>query len=73
MEGGVGASRRGSEKKGKIVIYSDPGREQIFGDFEADFPGIKTEIVAGNRLANRIFAERKARKFVPDVESRSPS
>lgn len=56
-----------AKKEGKVVIYSDPGREQIFADFEAQFPGIKTEIVAGNRLANRILAERRARKFIPDI------
>jgi iron(III) transport system substrate-binding protein len=56
-----------AKKEGKVVIYSDPGREQIFAEFEAEFPGIKTEIAAGNRLANRILAERRARKFIPDI------
>lgn len=56
-----------ARKEGKVVIYSDPGREQIFTDFEAAFPGIKAEIVSGNRLTTRIVAERRAGKFLPDV------
>jgi iron(III) transport system substrate-binding protein len=57
-----------ARKEGKVVIYSDPGREKIYTDyFEPAFPGIKAEIVSGNRLSTRIAAERRTDKFIPDV------
>ena len=59
-----------AKKEGKVVIYGAPGVEvdTLFKQyFEVAYPGIKIESVADRSSTERIVAERRAGKFIPDV------
>jgi len=59
-----------AKKEGKIVVYGIPGVDvdKLFREyFEAAFPGIKVESVPDRDATERIVAERRAGKFIPDV------
>src|SRR5262245_56385607 len=59
-----------AKKEGKVVVYGIPGVdvEKLFKEhFEVAFPGIKVESVADSDATERIVAERRAGKFIPDI------
>jgi iron(III) transport system substrate-binding protein len=67
------ASVAAAKKEGKVVIYGIYGIpgvdvDKLFKEhFEAAFPGIKVESVPDRDATERIVAERRAGKFIPDV------
>ena len=64
------ASVAAAKKEGKVVVYGIPGvdLDKLFKEhFEVTFPGIKVESVPDRDATERIVAERRAGKFVPDV------
>lgn len=59
-----------AKKEGKVVIYGVPGVEvdRLFRQhFEVAYPGIKVESAPDRSATERIVAERRAGKFIPDV------
>ena len=59
-----------AKKEGKVVVYGIPGVDvdKFFKEhFEVAFPGIKVESVPDRDATERIVAERRAGKFIPDV------
>jgi iron(III) transport system substrate-binding protein len=60
----VGAAKQ----EGSVVIYTFPGQERLFQEFQKKFPGIKlVEVtVRGSERITRILSERRAEKYVPD-------
>ena len=59
-----------AKKEGKVVVYGVPGVDvdKLFKEhFEVAFPGIKVESVPDRNATERIVAERRAGKFIPDV------
>ncbi len=59
-----------AKKEGKVVVYGIPGVDvdKLFKEhFEVAFPGIKVESVPDRNATERIVAERRAGKFIPDV------
>ena len=59
-----------AKKEGKVVVYGVPGVdvEKLFKEhFEVAFPGIKVESSADRDATERIVAERRAGKFIPDI------
>jgi len=59
-----------AKKEGKVVVYGIPGVDlvKLFKEhFEVTFPGIKVESVPDRDATERIVAERRAGKFIPDV------
>jgi iron(III) transport system substrate-binding protein len=68
---------KGAKKEAVVVAYANrgPNWEQIFGDFEKEYPGIKITWVSGTAPANsaRMLTERRAGKFLADVYFGSPN
>src|SRR5207247_3911459 len=59
-----------AKKEGKVVVYGIPrvDVDKFFKEhFEVAFPGIKVESVPDRDATERIVAERRAGKFIPDV------
>ena len=65
-----------AKKEGKVTIYSSgPGagvdRLKVFkNDFEAAFPGIKSDyivVASGSGSLFKIASERRAGKYIPDI------
>jgi iron(III) transport system substrate-binding protein len=59
-----------AKKEGKVVVYGVPGVDvdKLFKEhFEVAFPGIKVESVPDRDATERIVAERRAGKFIPDI------
>jgi iron(III) transport system substrate-binding protein len=66
----VGGKCRRSQERGKGCRLRHPGRDldKLFKEhFEVTFPGIKVESVPDRDATERIVAERRAGKFIPDV------
>jgi ABC-type Fe3+ transport system substrate-binding protein len=64
------ASVAASKKEGKVVVYGVPGVDvdKLFKEhFETAFPGIKVESVPDRDATERIVAERRAGRFIPDI------
>jgi len=64
------ASVAAAKKEGKVVVYGVPGVDvdKLFKEhFQVAFPGIKVESVPDRNATERIVAERRAGKFIPDV------
>ena len=67
----------GAKKEGKLVWYTSlvPYKE-IAKTFEAKYPGVSVEIYRtdGTGLANRLLAERQAKRYIADaIETTPPS
>jgi len=66
-----------AKKEGQILIYAalGPYHAQIFTEFQKDYPEIKANIVHGNssRISPRLFAERRAGKFLADIYLGGPT
>jgi iron(III) transport system substrate-binding protein len=60
---------RAGKQEGKIVIYTFPGQELLFQEFQKTFPDIKlVEVtVRGSERVTRILAERRAEKYLADI------
>ena len=58
-----------ANKEGRINVYIDHSAAALIhaGVFEKAYPGIKVRAVAGRRSQIQITAERRARKYIPDV------
>jgi iron(III) transport system substrate-binding protein len=64
------ASVAAAKKEGKVIVYGVPGVDvdKLFKEhFETAFPGIKVELVPDRDATERIVAERRAGRFIPDV------
>ena len=66
-----------AKQEGKIFIYAalGPYHADIFAEFQKDYPEIKASIVHGNssRISPRLFAERRAGKYLADVYLGGPT
>ncbi len=63
---------RGAEAEGQLTLYSCCyDYNKVVDGFRKKYPKIKVTAVlgSGNQLANRILAERRGDKFIPDVVS----
>jgi len=62
-------SVRAAKQEGSVVIYTFPGHERLFQEFQKKFPDIKlVEItVRGSERVTRILSERRAGKYLADV------
>ncbi len=58
-----------ANKEGRVNVYIDHSAGALIhaGVFEKAYPGIKVRAVAGRRSRTQITAERRARKYIPDV------
>ena len=59
-----------ANKEGQVTVYGRPGQHQrdVFVAFEEAYPQIKLNYLFGGRLnAHRIFAERRAGKYLVDI------
>ena len=66
-----------AKQEGKIFIYAalGPYHADIFTEFQKDYPEIKASILHGNssRISPRLFAERRAGKYLADVYLGGPT
>src|SRR4029434_7559483 len=66
-----------AKQEGKIFIYAafGPYHADIFAEFQKDYPEIKASILHGNssRISPRLFAERRAGKYLADVYLGGPT
>lgn len=64
-----------AKKEGRVVIYCTSSLSAFAGEFEKDYPEIKV-VVGGigsaSQRAQLLFAERRAKKYVPDILLGSP-
>ncbi len=60
---------RAAQQEGRLVLYTFPGQEQVFQEFQKKFPDIKlVEVsVRGSDRVTRILSERRAGKYLADV------
>ncbi len=60
---------RAAQQEGRVVLYTFPGQEQVFQEFQKKFPDIKlVEVsVRGSDRVTRILSERRAGKYLADV------
>jgi iron(III) transport system substrate-binding protein len=60
---------RAGKQEGSLTIYTFPGQELVFQDFQKSFPDIKVvEVtVRGSERVTRILSERRAGKYLADV------
>lgn len=58
-----------AKEEGRVVIYTFPGQERLFQEFQKKFPDIKLlEVtVRGSERVTRILSERRAGKYLPDL------
>jgi iron(III) transport system substrate-binding protein len=58
-----------AKQEGRLVIYTFPGQELVFQEFQKHFPAIKVvEVtVRGSERVTRIVAERRAGKYLADL------
>ncbi len=58
-----------ANKEGRVNVYIDHSAAALIhaGVFEKAYPGIKVRAVTGRRSEIQITAERRARKYIPDV------
>ncbi len=60
---------KAAKQEGTIVIYTFPGHERLFQEFQKKFPDIKlVEVtVRGSERVTRILSERRAEKYIADL------
>jgi iron(III) transport system substrate-binding protein len=60
---------RAGKQEGRVVLYTFPGQEQVFQEFQKKFPDIKpVEVsVRGSERVTRILSERRAGKYLADI------
>lgn len=60
---------KAAKQEGTVVIYTFPGHERLFQDFQKKFPEIKpVEVtVRGSERVTRILSERRAGKYIADL------
>jgi iron(III) transport system substrate-binding protein len=58
-----------SKQEGRLVLYTFPGQELVFQEFQKNFPDIKlVEVsVRGSERVTRIVSERRAGKYLADI------
>jgi iron(III) transport system substrate-binding protein len=58
-----------AKKEGRVVVYTFPGQELVFQEFQKKFPEIRfIEVsVRGSERIQRILAERRAGKYLADL------
>ena len=56
---------RAAKQEGRVVLYTFPGQELVFQEFQKKFPDIKlVEVsVRGSERVSRIVSERRAGKY----------
>jgi len=61
---------KAAEKEGQVNVYSTLGPDQVVLEFQKAYPKIKTVVVAGRSAQNarRILAERRAGKYIADIQ-----
>ncbi|HEV8722983.1 MAG TPA: extracellular solute-binding protein [Candidatus Binatia bacterium] len=66
-----------AKQEGQISIYAalGPYHPQIFAEFQKDYPEIKATVTHGssNRISPRLFAERRAGKYLADTYLGGPT
>jgi iron(III) transport system substrate-binding protein len=66
-----------AKQEGRIFIYAalGPYHPDIFAEFQKEYPEIKASILHGNssRISPRLFAERRAGKYLADVYLGGPT
>src|SRR6266508_6228607 len=66
-----------AKQEGQVSIYAalGPYHPQIFAEFQKDFPEIKAAVTHGssNRISPRLFAERRAGKYLADTYLGGPT
>jgi hypothetical protein len=57
------------KQEGRLVLYTFPGQELVFQEFQKNFPDIKlVEVsVRGSERVTRIVSERRAGKYLADI------
>ena len=60
---------RSGKQEGRVVLYTFPGQELVFQEFQKNFPEIKlVEVsVRGSERVTRIVSERRAGKYLADI------
>jgi len=60
---------RAGKQEGRVVLYTYPGQELVFQEFQKTFPDIKlVEVsVRGSERVTRILSERRAGKYLADI------
>ena len=60
---------KAAKPEGSVVIYTFPGLERLFQEFQKKFPEIKVVevVVQGPERVNRIVSERRAGKYLADL------
>ena len=60
---------RAAKQEGRLVIYTFPGQELLFQEFQKNFPDIRlVEVsVRGSERVTRIMSERRAGKYLADI------
>jgi iron(III) transport system substrate-binding protein len=60
---------KAAKAEGSVVIYTFPGHERLFQEFQKKFPDIKlVEVtVRGSERVTRILSERRAEKYIGDL------
>jgi len=60
---------RAAKQEGTLVLYTFPGQELVFQEFQKKFPDIKlVEVsVRGSERVTRIVSERRAGKYLADI------
>ena len=60
---------RAGKQEGRVVLYTFPGQELLFQEFQKTFPDIKlVEVsVRGSERVTRIVSERRAGKYLADI------
>ena len=60
---------RAGKQEGRVVLYTFPGQELVFQEFQKTFPDIKlVEVsVRGSERVTRIVSERRAGKYLADI------
>ena len=66
-----------AKQEGQVSIYAalGPYHPQIFAEFQKDYPEIKATVTHGssNRISPRLFAERRAGKYLSDIYLGGPT
>ena len=66
-----------AKQEGQVSIYAalGPYHPQIFAEFQKDYPEIKATVTHGssNRISPRLFAERRAGKYLADIYLGGPT
>jgi iron(III) transport system substrate-binding protein len=62
-------ARSAAKQEGRVVVYTFPGQELVFQEFQRNYPDIKlVEVsVRGSERVTRIVSERRAGKYLADI------